>query len=265
MDQTSATVDSGLFALVTILRVQGMPAEPEQIRHQFAVPGQPFGSTELLRAAKKLGLKARLVNSPFDTLINASLPAIGIDNEGEYFILAKVAHHDSGSQEQAQSEQTAESETQPESPSESKALIMRAGGTQPQTLSESELAEIWSGDTIFLTKRGGLLDSFKEFDLSWFIPSMVKYRKLSFPFTKYGVIDAVVDNVSSDATVDEQRGLIYKARMLMKTNTLWVDGREVNLVPGMSISAEVKTGKRYLIEYVLTPLLRYKNESVRER
>ncbi|WP_019622273.1 hypothetical protein [Amphritea japonica] len=67
----------------------------------------------------------------------------------------------------------------------------------------------------------------------------------TFPFTKYGVIDAVVDNVSSDATADEQRGLIYKARMLMKINTLWVDGREVNLVPGMSISAEV-----------LTPLIR---------
>ncbi|SEQ57497.1 hemolysin D [Amphritea atlantica] len=41
--------------------------------------------------------------------------------------------------------------------------------------------------------------------------------------------------------------------------------KEVNLVPGMSVSAEVKTGKRYLIEHILTPLLRYKNESVRER
>ena len=54
-------------------------------------------------------------------------------------------------------------------------------------------------------------------------------------------------------------------RMLMHKSTLQVDGREVNLVPGMSISAEVKIGKRYLIEYILTPLLRYKNESVRER
>ena len=78
-------------------------------------------------------------------------------------------------------------------------------------------------------------------------------------------IDAVVDNVSSDASADENRGLIYKARILMHKNTLWVDGREVNLVPGMSVSAEVKTGKRYLIEYILTPLFRYKSESVRER
>ena len=87
----------------------------------------------------------------------------------------------------------------------------------------------------------------------------------TFPFTKYGVIEAVVENVSSNASADEQRGLIYKAKLLMDKKSLWVDGREVELVPGMSISAEVKTGKRYLIEYILTPLLRYKNESVRER
>ncbi|MBN0989637.1 hypothetical protein [Amphritea pacifica] len=87
----------------------------------------------------------------------------------------------------------------------------------------------------------------------------------TFPFTKYGIIEAEVDNVSSDATADENRGLIYKARMLMAKNSLWVEGKEVALVPGMSVSAEVKTGKRYLIEYILTPLLRYKSESVRER
>ncbi len=74
----------------------------------------------------------------------------------------------------------------------------------------------------------------------------------------------MVDNVSSDATADENRGLIYKVRILMHKSTLWVGGREVNLVPGMSVSTYVKTGKRYLIEYVLTPLLRYKSESVRE-
>ncbi|GGK61463.1 HlyD family type I secretion periplasmic adaptor subunit [Amphritea balenae] len=87
----------------------------------------------------------------------------------------------------------------------------------------------------------------------------------TFPFTKYGIIDAQVDNVSSDAVADEQRGLIYKTRLLMDKKSLWVDGREVDLVPGMSVTAEMKTGKRYLIEFILTPLLRYKNESVRER
>ena len=87
----------------------------------------------------------------------------------------------------------------------------------------------------------------------------------TFPFTKYGIIDGVVTNISPDATVDEQRGLIYKAHIKMDKNFLNVDGRNVDLVPGMGISAEVKTGKRLLIEYLIAPLMRYKSESVKER
>lgn len=87
----------------------------------------------------------------------------------------------------------------------------------------------------------------------------------TFPFTKYGVIDAQVLNVSSDAIATEQQGLIYKVKLLMDRSTLWVDEREVQLIPGMAVTAEVKTGKRRLIEYVMAPLLRYKQESVRER
>ncbi|WP_415896381.1 HlyD family type I secretion periplasmic adaptor subunit [Neptuniibacter sp. QD72_48] len=87
----------------------------------------------------------------------------------------------------------------------------------------------------------------------------------TFPFTKYGVIDGRVETISTDATVDEQRGLIYKAKVLLAKNSLNVDGRNVELVPGMGVSAEIKIGKRYLIEYILAPLLRYKDESLVER
>ena len=84
-------------------------------------------------------------------------------------------------------------------------------------------------------------------------------------FTKYGIIDGKVETVSADATADEQRGLIYKARIQMEKNFLNVDGRNVNLVPGMGISAEIKIGKRLLIEYITAPLLRYKDESMSEK
>ena len=87
----------------------------------------------------------------------------------------------------------------------------------------------------------------------------------TFPFTKYGVVDSEVMDITSDAVIDEQRGLVYKLRVRMKTSKLMVNGAWVDLLPGMSVSTEVKTGKRRLIEYVLTPLLRYGHESVRER
>ncbi|WP_181040187.1 hypothetical protein [Paremcibacter congregatus] len=52
----------------------------------------------------------------------------------------------------------------------------------------------------------------------------------------------------------------------MKTSVIIrVRGKDINLSPGMSVTAEVKTGKRRLIEFLLSPLLRYKDESLRER
>lgn len=87
----------------------------------------------------------------------------------------------------------------------------------------------------------------------------------TFPFTKYGVIDGVIETISADASQDETQGLIYRTHIDMRTTWLNVDGRKVEMVPGMGVSVEVKTGKRRLIEYILTPLLRYKMDSVEER
>jgi len=87
----------------------------------------------------------------------------------------------------------------------------------------------------------------------------------TFPFTKYGLIDGEIINISNDAIPDEQRGLIYKMRVLMKQSTIQVGERLVNLSPGMAVTVEIKTGKRRMIEYFLAPLLRYRQESIRER
>lgn len=87
----------------------------------------------------------------------------------------------------------------------------------------------------------------------------------TFPFTKYGVIDAKVIGMTDNAIADEKKGLIYKMRLLMQQTEMLVNGKMVKLIPGMTVTAEIKTGKRRLIEYFLTPLLRYKQESVRER
>jgi len=87
----------------------------------------------------------------------------------------------------------------------------------------------------------------------------------TFPFTKYGLIDGEITTISDDATIDEQRGLIYGMHLLMKQNTIEVKGKDVRLMPGMAVTAEVKTGKRRIIEFFLAPLLRYKEESIRER
>jgi hemolysin D len=87
----------------------------------------------------------------------------------------------------------------------------------------------------------------------------------TFNFTKYGLIDAEISSISDDAIQDENLGLVYTARFKLNTEEIQVEDRMVRLSPGMSVTAEVKTGKRRLIEYFLSPLLRYKQESLGER
>jgi len=87
----------------------------------------------------------------------------------------------------------------------------------------------------------------------------------TFPFTKYGTINARVTHVSHDAVNDEKRGLIFPARVNLERATIHVENKAVNLSPGMAVTVEVKTAQRRVIEYFLSPLLQYKDESLRER
>lgn len=87
----------------------------------------------------------------------------------------------------------------------------------------------------------------------------------TFPFTKYGTIHAQVTHVSRDAVNDEKRGLIFPARVNLERGTIQVENKTVNLSPGMAVTVEVKTARRRVIEYFLSPLLQYKDESLRER
>ncbi len=87
----------------------------------------------------------------------------------------------------------------------------------------------------------------------------------AFSFTKYGVIDAEMTGISSNAINDEKMGLVYRAKILLKKSNILVGDKLVNLSPGMAVTVEVKTGKRRLIEYFLSPLMKYTDESIRER
>lgn len=87
----------------------------------------------------------------------------------------------------------------------------------------------------------------------------------TFPFTRYGTVPATVTHVSSDAISDEKRGLIYSAKVQMSRTVIEVDGKTVNLSPGMTASVEIKTGRRRIIDFFLSPLAQYGGEALRER
>jgi hemolysin D len=108
----------------------------------------------------------------------------------------------------------------------------------------------------------------------------------TFNFTRYGLLHGKVQSISQDAIVrekpqvasgDKQRAgdetdssepqgqeLVYSARVSLSTTQMQIDDRVVNLSPGMAVTVEIKTGSRHIIEYLLSPLLRHKQQAMRE-
>lgn len=148
---TPQNIDTGLICLVMLSRLFEMPADPDGLHHQFGQSDQPFSTIDILRAAKSIGLKAREIHSDFSRLQKTNLPCIARSKAGEYFIIGKL--------------------------SDEQVLIQSPKQGQPQTLAHEEFMQLWSGELILLTRRNSLMDSFKKFDISWFIPAMIKYKR----------------------------------------------------------------------------------------
>jgi len=109
----------------------------------------------------------------------------------------------------------------------------------------------------------------------------------TFNFTRYGLLHGEVTSLSRDAIVrdkppdksapsksggaladsSEPQGqeLLYAARVSLDRTQMQVEDKLVDLAAGMAVTVEIKTGSRRVIEYLLSPLLRYKQESLRER
>ncbi len=93
----------------------------------------------------------------------------------------------------------------------------------------------------------------------------VEVKIETFSFTKYGTVKGEVIAVSSDAINDEKLGLVFSVRVRLNKSTIWVDGNNLNLSPGMAVTVEIKTKQRRVIEYFLDPLRRHSAESLHER
>ena len=92
--ESSATpADPGLESLVTLLHLQGVAADREQIRHRLGTT--KIGAPEILRCAKDLGLKARACRSDWSRLAKTPLPAIAALRDGGFLVIAKASRRQS--------------------------------------------------------------------------------------------------------------------------------------------------------------------------
>jgi subfamily B ATP-binding cassette protein HlyB/CyaB len=148
----AGTADTGLACLLILARFYDLPADGSQLRHQFAQSGQPLSDSELLRAAKHLGLKAGLLKIQWSKLPGTPLPAVAKRTDGRYVVLAKIDGD--------------------------KALIQDPAEARPLILSREQFESAWTGELLLFTKRANLRLQDLKFDFTWFIPAIVKYRKL---------------------------------------------------------------------------------------
>jgi hemolysin D len=87
----------------------------------------------------------------------------------------------------------------------------------------------------------------------------------TFPYTRHGTVDAKVRRITADAVQDEKRGAIFPASLVLNQSVINVDGKRIKLAPGMNLTAEIKTGKRRVIDYLLSPVQQHMDESLKER
>jgi subfamily B ATP-binding cassette protein HlyB/CyaB len=152
MASGDCAIDTGLRCLLLLARFHDLPADEAQLRHQFAHSHQPLDETAVLRAAMHLGLKAGTLAVPWAKLSSIPLPAMAKWTDGRYVVLAKVDGD--------------------------RALIQDSIAGCPLVLSREQFESAWSGTVVLFAKRASVRLRDLTFDFTWFIPSLIKYRKL---------------------------------------------------------------------------------------
>nr|WP_255696919.1 type I secretion system permease/ATPase [Sandaracinobacteroides sayramensis] len=148
-------MDTGLLAFVQLLVLNQLAADPEQILHDRGGGDRPFGMSDMIRSAKRLGHKAKSRTICAEELPGLPLPAVARGKDDKFFLIASV-------------------ENQPEG---FRALVQTYDRREPQIWDKAVLDAAWSGELLLLTTRERLAGKNRRFDLTWFLPFIVKYRR----------------------------------------------------------------------------------------
>lgn len=149
--------NSGLIAYATVLALHRIAVDPAQLRHSLG-HDRPIEADDLKRIAKRQEeVRAKSVRTKFERLAQTPLPALANGPSG-WFIIAKVSDDEVLIQPPCRDQD----------------------GVQPQIMKidRSVLDAMWSGELLLVTTREGIGGVTRAFDVTWFIPQIVKYRRL---------------------------------------------------------------------------------------
>ena len=145
------TQDSGLACFMIVMKFHGIPITKEQADSLAVLDGgQKAGEIEIIQSAKALKMRAKLCRLKINKLGNITAPIIAKNKNGEFFIIAKSKEEDF--------------------------MVLFPDKIQPEVLSKEELAQIWDGTSVLITKKG-IVDREAVFSFKWFIPTILKFKK----------------------------------------------------------------------------------------
>lgn len=145
-----------LDCLILIARFHGIAVEAGQVIHEFR-EGNALTVPELMLCGKKLGLNVKQVKPAPDRLSRLVLPAIVFTRDGAPLILARH---------------------QADADGKAKVLVQNPGQPGPEIMSEAEFLARWNGEALVFTSRASIIGALAKFDFTWFIPAIIKHRKL---------------------------------------------------------------------------------------
>ena len=143
-----------LACFVLLAKFLGIPADPEQIAHDRGKGDDPYTLEDLNRIARKLGLIARLRVAQLAEVQKLPLPVLVETHSGDAVILLRI-------------------EDESLKP---RYLIQRGDAERPEVWSGEQMAERYAARALLLTSREAMTGDKRRFDVSWFIPALVKYR-----------------------------------------------------------------------------------------
>jgi subfamily B ATP-binding cassette protein HlyB/CyaB len=152
-DVSLSPFQSGIHCLCVVARFFKVPSHAAQLIREFSPSHDNLAEANIIRAAKHIGLKAKQTKLSANKLAECPLPALGQHLDGHYFVIAK-AMKEGG-----------------------EFLVHDLFTGKPEVLDKHALSKIWTGQTILIAKRTGLVNAKVKFGISWFLPAIVKYKK----------------------------------------------------------------------------------------
>lgn len=150
VSEAGSVSQSGVRALATLLALHKIAVDPQQLRHELGHQ-DALSSQDIQRLARRQsGVRVRSIHTSVDRLGRQPLPAIAHGPDG-WFLIGRATDSE---------------------------VLVQVPGQNVEKLSHADLEARWSGELILLTTRESVGGAAGKFDIRWFIPQIVRYRKL---------------------------------------------------------------------------------------